>query len=114
MKIEKVEQLVTNLHDKQKYLIDIRNLKQALNHGLVLKKVHRVVKFNQKAWIYFKKDFFNLMNNAASGKTMENLRKYTDTKLVTIEGKKNYLVSETNYQTTKKFSENLLANKMGK
>ena len=85
MKIEKVEQLVANLHDKQKYLIDIRNLKQALNHGVVLKKVHRVVKFNQKAWIYFKKNFFNLMNNAASRKTMENLRKYTDTKLVTTE-----------------------------
>ena len=85
MKIEKVEQLVANLHDKQKYLIDIRNLKQALNHGVVLKKVHRVVKFNQKAWIYFKKNFFYLMNNAASGKTMENLRKYTDTKLVTTE-----------------------------
>ena len=85
MKIEKVEQLVANLHDKQKYLIDIRNLKQALNHGVVLKKVHRVVKFNQKAWIYFKKNFFNLMNNAASGKTMENLRKYTDTKLVITE-----------------------------
>ena len=54
------------------------------------------------------------MNNAASGKTMENVRKYADTKLVTTEGKKSYLVSETNYQTTKKFSENLLANKKEK
>ena len=54
------------------------------------------------------------MNNAASGKTMENVRKYVDTKLVTTEGKKSYLVSETNYQTTTKFSENLLANKKEK
>ena len=40
MKIEKVEKLVTNLHDKTEYVIHVRNLKQALNHGLVLKKVH--------------------------------------------------------------------------
>ena len=49
MEIEKVEKLLTNLHDKSKYVIHIRNLKQALNHGLILKNVHRVVKFNQKA-----------------------------------------------------------------
>ena len=40
MKIEKVEQIVTYLHDKTKYVIHIRNLKQALNDGLILKKVH--------------------------------------------------------------------------
>ena len=49
MKIEKVEKLVTNLHDKTEYLIHIRNLKQALNHELILKKVHTAIKFNQKA-----------------------------------------------------------------
>ena len=49
--IEKVEKLVINLHDKTKYFIHIRNLKQALNHGLILKKTHRVIKFNQKAWL---------------------------------------------------------------
>ena len=46
-KTEKVEKLVANLHDKTEYVIHIRNVKQALNHGLVLKKVHRVIKFNQ-------------------------------------------------------------------
>ena len=46
MKIEKVEMLVTNFHDKTEYVIHIRNLKQALNHRLILKKVHRVIKFN--------------------------------------------------------------------
>ena len=51
MKIEKVEELVANLHDKAKYFLHIRNLKQALNHKLVLKKIHRVVKFSQKAWL---------------------------------------------------------------
>ena len=46
MKIENFEKLVSNLHDKTEYIIHIRNLKQALNHGLVLKKVHRVITFN--------------------------------------------------------------------
>ena len=49
MKIEKVEKLVTNLHDKTEYVIHIKTLKQALNHRLVLKKDHRMIKFNQKA-----------------------------------------------------------------
>ena len=47
MKIEKVEKLIANLHDKTEYVIHIRNLKHALNERLVLKKVHRVIKFNQ-------------------------------------------------------------------
>ena len=51
MKILKVEKLVTNLHDKTEYVTHIRNLKQALNHGLILKKLHRVTKLNQKAWL---------------------------------------------------------------
>ena len=48
MKLEKVEKLVAYLHGKTEYVIHIRNLKQALNHGLILKKVHRVIKFTQK------------------------------------------------------------------
>ena len=80
MKIEKVKKLVTNLHDKTEHVIHIRNLKQVLNHGLLLKNVHRVIKFNQNVWLNpyidiitdlrkkakndFKKDFFKLMNNA--------------------------------------------------
>ena len=51
MQIEKVEKLVANLYNKTEYAIHIRNLKQALNHGLILKKVHRVIKFNKKAWL---------------------------------------------------------------
>ena len=51
MKIEKIERLVYNLKGKEEYVTHIRNLKQALNHGLVLKKAHRVIQFNQKAWI---------------------------------------------------------------
>ena len=51
MKIEKVEKLVANLHHKTECVIHIRNLKQALNYGLILKKVHRVIKFNQNVWL---------------------------------------------------------------
>ena len=130
MKIEKVEKLVANLHDKTEYVIHIRNLKQALNHGLVLKKVHRVIKFNQNAWLKpyidmntdlrkkakndFEKDFFKLMNNAVFGKTMENVRKHRDIKLVTTKRRRNYLLSEPNCHTTNFFAENLLAIKMKK
>ena len=49
MKLEKFKKLVANLHDKTGYLIHIRNLKQALNHSLILKKI--VIKFNKKAWL---------------------------------------------------------------
>ena len=51
MKIEIVEKLLPNLHDQTEYVIHIRNLKQAWNHGLVLKKVHTVIKFNQRSWL---------------------------------------------------------------
>ena len=125
MIVEKVKKLIANSHDKTEYVIHIRNLKQALNHGLVFKKVHKVIKFNQNAWLKqyidmntdlrkkakndFEKDFFKLMNNVVFGKTMENVRKYRDIKLVTNERKRNYLVSERNYHTTKFFTETLLA-----
>ena len=51
MKIEKIGKLVVNLHDKKEYIIYIRDLKQTLNQGLVLKKVDKVIKFDQKAWL---------------------------------------------------------------
>ena len=51
MKINKTQKLVCNLHDKKKYVVHISILKQALNHGLKLKKVHRVIAFNQEAWL---------------------------------------------------------------
>ena len=92
-------------------------LKQALNHGLILKEVHWVIRFNQQAWLKpyidvntrlrkegkndFDKDFFKLMNNSVFRKTMENVRKHGDIKLVTTEEKRIKLVSEPNYHTTK-------------
>ena len=51
MKTEKIEKLVASLQDKTEYVINIRSLKEALNRGLVLKEVYRVVKFAQNAWL---------------------------------------------------------------
>ena len=62
----------------------------------------------------FEKDFFKLMNNCVFGKTMENIRKHRDIRLVTTDKRKNQLVSEPNYHTTKRISENLLAIEMKK
>ena len=50
-KIKKCNKLVCTVQDKENYVVHIRALKQALNHGLILKKVHRVIQFNQKAWL---------------------------------------------------------------
>ena len=71
-------------------------------------------KLRKEAKNDFEKDFFKLVNNSVFGKTMENVRKHRDIKLVTTDEKRNKLVSETNYHTTKRFSENLLAIKMKK
>ena len=68
----------------------------------------------KKAKNDFEKDFFKLMNNAVFGKTMENVRKHRDIKLVTTERRRNYLVSEPNYHSTKFFTEHLLAIEMHK
>ena len=129
-KVNKVEKLICSIKDKEKYIMHIRVLKEALNHGLVLGIVHRVIHFNQEDWLKpyidmntklrkepkndFEKDFFKLMNNSVFGKTMENVRKHRDIKLVTTDENRNKLVSEPNYYTTKRFSENLLAIEMKK
>ena len=95
MEVNKCKKLVCNLFDKKKYVAQINTLKQALNHGFKLKKIHRVIEFNQEAWYIdmntelrklakndFEKDLFKLMNNSVFGKTMENIRKHRDIKLV--------------------------------
>ena len=123
MEINKCNKLVCNLYDKKKYVVNINSLKQALNHGLKLKKIHRIIEFNQEAWLKpyidmntelrkdakndFEKDLSKLMNNSVFGKTMENIRKHRDIKLVTTDKKRNKLVSEPNYHTINLISEDL-------
>ena len=117
MKINKCSKLACKLYDKNNYVVHIRSLKQALNHGLILKKVDRLIQFNQEAWLKeyidmntelikqakndFEKDFLKLMNNSVFGKTMENVRKRRDIKLVTTDKRRNQLVSELYYHTRK-------------
>ena len=123
MKVDKCNKLVCNLFSKKKYITHINSLKQVLNHGLKLKKIHRVIKFNQEAWLKsyidintelrkaakndFEKGLFKLMNNSVFGKMMENIRKHRDIKLVTTDNKRSKLVSEPNYHTINLISEDL-------
>ena len=123
MEVNKCKKLVCNLFNKKKYVVHINALKQALNHGLKFKKIHRVIEFNQEAWLKpyidmntelrkaakndFEKDLFKLMNNSVFGKTMENIRKHRDIKLVTKNKKRSKLVSEPNYHTINLISEDL-------
>ena len=123
MEMNKCNKLVRNLYDKKKYVVHINSLKQALNHGLKLKKIHRIIEFNQETWLKpyidmntelrklakndFEKDLFKLMNNSVFGKTIENIRKHRDIKLVTTDKKRCKLVSEPNYHTINLISEDL-------
>ena len=123
MEVNKCKKLVCNLFNKKKYVADINALKQALNHGLKLKKIHRVIKFNQKEWLKpyidmnielrkaakndFEKNLFKLMHNLVFGKTMEIIRKHRDIKLVTTDKKGSKFVSEPTYHTINLISEHL-------
>ena len=122
--------LVCNVYDKNNYVVYITALKQALKHGLKLKKVHKAIAFHQEAClkkyidmnielrkqakIEFEKQFFKDINNFVCGKTMGNVRKHRDIKLVTTGKRGNQLVSQPNYHTAKWFSESLLAVEMRK
>ena len=130
MEINKCKILVCNLYDKKKYVVHINSLKQALNHGLKLKKIHRIIEFNQEAWLKlyidmntelrkaakndFEKDLFKLMNNSVFGKTMENIRNHRNIKLVTTDKKRSKLVSEPNYHTIDLTSQYLSITEMKK
>ena len=130
MEINKCKKLVCNLFNKKKYVARINSLKQALNHGLKFKKIHRVTEFNKKEWLKpyidmntelrkaskndFEKDLFKLMNNSVFGKTMENIRKHRDIKLVTTDKKRSKLVSEPNYHSINSISEDLTIIEMKK
>ena len=130
MKINKCTKLVCNVQDKENYPVHVLAMKQALNHGLKLTKVHSVIEFRQEAWLKpyinknndlrkdaqndFQKDFFKLKNNSDFDKTMENVRNHRDIKLVTTDKRRSILASEPNYHSTKYISKDLLIMEMKK
>ena len=120
-----VHKLIPTLGKKEKYVLHYRNLQLYLDLGLKLTKIHRVLEFNQSPWLKqyidfntqkrtnaknsFEKDFFKLMNNSVFGKTMENIRKRVNVKLVTDVKKLLKWTSKPTYISSKIFNENLVA-----
>ena len=120
-----VSKLIPTLRDKKEYVLHYRNLQLYLDLSLKIKKVHRVLKFDESPWLKqhidfntekrkhaknpFEKDFFKLMNNSVFDKTMENLCKRVDVRLVTNEKKLDKLTSKPTFVSSKIFNENLMA-----
>jgi hypothetical protein len=106
----KYSKLIPNLFTKRKYACHYMNLRFYLEHGLVLTKIHRVLRFHQSRWLAqyiaknselrckarndFEKDFYKLMNNAVYGKTCENVLKRQDIHLVTDTAKTKKLIDK--------------------
>ena len=125
MSAGEVKKLIPNLMGKTKYVLHYRNLQLYMDLGLKIKKIHRVLEFNQSPWLEqyisfntnkrtvakndFEKDFFKLMNNSVFGKTMENLRKRVNVKLITDEKKLIKYSSKPTFISSKIFNEKLVA-----
>ena len=126
----KVEKLIPNLQDKEKYVIHYKNLKQYLDLGLELTCIHRGIKFEESEWLKpsidintklrakannkFEKDFFKLMNNSVFGKTMENIRNRVNIKLVNNRDIAKKLTAKPNFKHLNIFCEELIAVHMKK
>ena len=109
----KVEKLIPNLNNKIKYVTHYENLKLYESLGLKITKIHKGLMFNERAWMMkyidmntrlrksakndFEKDFFKLMNNSVFGKTMENIEKRVDVRLVTNREEAIKLAAKPNY-----------------
>ena len=117
-----------NLKDKKMYVLHIKNLNQILKHGLKFKKVHLIIRYEQSYWVKsyinttlitaakheFEKEFFNLLNNSISGRTMENIRNHKDMKLVTSQEKYIKYVMKSSFNGRYPFLKELFAVEMVK
>lgn len=132
-KPNKISKLLLTLYDKEKYVLHFRMLKLALRHGLILKKVHRIIRFKQSLWLKpyidkntklrikstneFEKSFFKLLNNAIFGKTMENIRARVDIRMAEKwDGKcgAGMQIAKPNFKNYRIFDESLVAIELSK
>jgi len=125
LNVDKVDKLIPNLHDKDRYVIHHETLKLYLKLGLKLKRVHKGIKFTETDWLKqyidhntklrtaattnFEKDFFKLLNNSVFGKTMENIDNRVDVRIVNNEEELLKLTSKDTYSSTTVFDENMVA-----
>ena len=123
-KDEKTPKLILNLKDKDRYVVHIKALKFYLEKGMKVKQYHRIIKFQQRAWLKpwidfntekrkvaksdFEKDMFKLMNNAVYGKTMENVRNHMDFELVHKQERIQKCINNPNYKSRHIINENLV------
>ena len=125
IKVGNVEKLIPNLGNKTNYVVHYKNIQLFLSLGMKLTKIHRVLRFKQSDWMKkyinfntekrtnaansFEKDFFKLMINSVYGKTMENLQKRINVRLVNNE--KDFLkyTSRPTHITHKIFGKNYAA-----
>ena len=121
----KSSKLIASMNNKTKYVIHEMNLKQAVDAGLILTKIHRVIEFKQKPWMKdfidfninkrkeskneFEKGFFKIMCNATYGRTLMNLRKRQNISLINDATKLNDCVKKPDFISSKIFNENLVA-----
>ena len=129
-KVKGNDKLICSLLPERHYVVHYKNLKQYLKEGMILKKVHRGIKFYQSPWMEpyirkntdlrktasnaFEKDFFKLMNNSVFGKTIENIRKRQNVKIVDNRKLANKLSSKPNFERVTICDENLIACHMKK
>ena len=128
--VNKVEKLISNLNNKISYVLHYKNLKLYESLGMKVTKIHRGIKFKESPWLKeyidmntslrakakneFEKDFFKLMNNAVFGKTMENIRKHVNIKLVDNKKQAKMLAAKPNFERCTIFDENLIVIHMKK
>jgi len=128
--INKTPKLIASLEDKNKIVVDYRNLKQALKNGLKIKKIHKILTYKQEPWLKnyidintslrkkakntFEQNFFKLMNNSVYGKTIENITKRQDIKFLVERKKALKYISKINFKKETIFSKHLVAVHMNK